>query len=115
MKKYLIFAARSFARGDHRCVLYTFIILLGLGPTMAAQSIDYLVGPQDVLTITVFGEQELSGKYTVEQDGTFTFPQIGRVKAGGLTLRALEQEVKKQLADGFLKNPQVAVAIETVT
>ncbi len=63
--------------------------------------------------MTVFGESELSGKYTVEQDGTFTFPQLGRVKAGGLTLRALEQELKTKLADGYLKNPQVAVAVET--
>ncbi len=60
----------------------------------------------------MFGEPNLSGKYTVEQDGTFTFPQIGRIKAGGLTLRALEQELRKQLADGYLRNPQVAVAIE---
>ena len=73
---------------------------------------DYIVGAQDVLTITVFGETELSGKFTVEQDGSFTYPQIGRVKASGLTLRALEQELKKQLGDGYLKNPQVAVAIE---
>ena len=75
------------------------------GPLLAQT--DYVVGPQDVLTITVFGEAELSGKYTVEQDGTFTFPLIGRVKAGGMTLRELEQELKKQLADGYLKNPQV--------
>jgi polysaccharide export outer membrane protein len=89
----------------------TLLCSAGLQVGLIAQT-DYAVGPQDVLTITVFGEPELSGKYTVEQDGTFTFPQIGRVKAGGLTLRALEQEVKKQLADGFLRNPQVAVAIE---
>ena len=81
-------------------------------PVLHAQT-DYLVGAQDVLTILVFGEPELAGKYTVEQDGTFTFPQIGRIKAGGITLRALEQELKKQLADGYLKNPQVAVSIET--
>jgi len=74
---------------------------------------DYRIGAQDVLNITVFGEAELSGKYTVEQDGTFTFPLIGRVKAGGTTLRELEQEVKKHLADGYLKNPQVSIAIET--
>jgi len=73
---------------------------------------EYAVGAQDVLTIQVFGEPEYSGKYTVEQDGTFTYTQIGRIKAAGLTLRALEQELKKQLADGFLKNPQVAVSIE---
>jgi polysaccharide export outer membrane protein len=74
---------------------------------------DYLIGSQDVLTIVVFGEPELSGKFTVDQDGTFTFPQLGRVKAGGLTLRAMEQELKKQLADGYLKNPQVSVSVET--
>ena len=85
----------------------------GGGQARLSAQTDYSVGPQDVLTITVFGEAELSGKYTVEQDGTFTFPQVGRVKTGGLTLRALEQELKKQLADGFLVNPQVAVAIET--
>jgi protein involved in polysaccharide export with SLBB domain len=62
---------------------------------------------QDVLNITVFGESELSGKYTVEQDGTFTFPLVGRVKAGGTTLREFEQVLKKQLTDGILKNPQV--------
>jgi polysaccharide biosynthesis/export protein len=93
------------------------LICLGLVCGVAFSSglgaqVDYTVGSQDVLTITVFGEAELSGKYTVGQDGTFTFPQIGRVKAGGLTLRAIEQELKKQLADGFLRNPQISVAIE---
>ena len=53
--------------------------LLGLVMSGSAQT-DYVVGSQDVLMVTVFGEPELTGKYTVEQDGTFTFPQIGRVK-----------------------------------
>jgi polysaccharide biosynthesis/export protein len=92
-------------------LLIAFAVLCGVAGPLAAQT-DYIVGSQDVLTVTVFGEAELSGKYTVEQDGTFTFPQIGRVKAGGLTLRALEHELKTKLADGYLKNPQVAVAIE---
>lgn len=88
---------------------------LGSAAVLTAQTrtqTEYAVGPQDVLTIQVFGEPEYSGKYTVEQDGTFTYAQIGRIKAAGLTLRALEQELRKQLGDGFLKNPQVAVAIE---
>ncbi|HEX7794362.1 MAG TPA: polysaccharide biosynthesis/export family protein [Vicinamibacterales bacterium] len=89
---------------------------LGSAAALNAQTrpqTEYAIGPQDVLTVQVFGEPEYSGKYTVEQDGTFTYTQIGRIKAAGLTLRALEQELKKQLADGFLKNPQVAVSIET--
>src|SRR5262249_42225666 len=55
----------------------------------------------------------LSGKFTVEQDGTFTFPLIGRVKASGVTLRDFEQELKKQLANKYLVNPQVNVGVET--
>jgi polysaccharide biosynthesis/export protein len=94
-------------------LLFALLLLAGVGQSpLAAQITDYVVGAQDVLTVTVFGEAELSGKYTVEQDGTFTFPQIGRIKAGGLTLRALEQDLRTKLADGYLKNPQVAVAIE---
>jgi len=74
---------------------------------------EYLIGAQDVLTVTVWDSPDLSGKYTVETDGSFTFPLIGRVKAGGLTLRQFEAELKKKLADGYFKNPQVSVAVES--
>src|SRR5262245_17757330 len=75
---------------------------------------DYVVGPQDVLTITSYDQADMSGKFTVEADGTFTFPMIGRVKAGGLTLRALETAIKTKLVDdGFFRNPQITVAVET--
>lgn len=77
----------------------------------AAQT-NYVLGPQDVVNITVLGEAELSRKYTIEQDGTFTFPLIGRVTARGMTLRALETEIKTKLAAGYLKNPQVSVAVD---
>jgi polysaccharide biosynthesis/export protein len=88
-----------------------FALLAAVRPAFGQT--DYRIGAQDVLNITVYGEAELSGKYTVEQDGTFTFPLVGRVKAGGVTLREFEQVLKKHLADGFLRNPQVSIAIET--
>jgi polysaccharide export outer membrane protein len=95
--------------------LFTSMLVLAacLAAPRAGAQTDYTVGAQDVLTITVFGETELSGRYTVEQDGTFTFPQIGRVKAGGTTLRGLELELRQRLADGYLRNPQVSVSIDT--
>jgi len=74
---------------------------------------DYVVGPQDVLTITSYDQADLSGRFTLEADGTFTYPLIGRVKAGGLTLRALEDALKKRLIDdGYFKNPQITVSVE---
>lgn len=77
----------------------------------AAQS-NYVIGAQDVLTITVWDQPDLSGRFTVDADGSFTFPLIGRVKAGGLSLMTLETELKKRLSDGYFKNPQVTVAVE---
>src|SRR5438105_1269471 len=72
---------------------------------------DYIVGPQDVLTITSYDQADLSGKFTVETDGTFTYPLIGRFKAGGLTLRNVEEGLKNRLkSDGYFRNPQITVA-----
>jgi polysaccharide biosynthesis/export protein len=92
-------------------VLIFFLIGAAL-PGLAAQTTDYMLGPLDVVTITVYDQADLSGKFAIEADGTFSFPLIGRVKGGGLTLRALEIELKKRLADGYFRNPQVSVAVE---
>ena len=95
-----------------RRVLATLLPLFLLHFAAYAQVNNYIVGPQDVLAITLFDQQDLSGKYTVEADGTFTFPLIGRVKAGGMSLRDVEQALRTQLSDGFFKNPQVSVSVE---
>ena len=87
------------------------VLLLLAGPARAQTS--YVLGAQDVITVTVLGEEDLSRKYTIEQDGTFTFPLIGRVTAKGLTLRELEGELTKKLVAGkFYNNPEVSVAID---
>jgi polysaccharide export outer membrane protein len=75
-------------------------------------AIDYKVGPQDVLNITIFGESQLSGKFRIDNDGTFTFQYLGRVKAEDLTVTEIEANLKKGLAEGYLKNPQVSVEID---
>jgi polysaccharide export outer membrane protein len=74
-------------------------------------AVEYAVGPLDVLEVTVFGEDEVSGKFPIEADGTFNFPLIGRMRAAGLTLRAIERELHDRLADGYLQNPQVSIAV----
>lgn len=98
----------------------TFAVLISIGllstnaaaPLTAQSTADYVIGPQDILAIQVFDQPDLGGKYTVEADGTFTFPLIGRVKAGSLTLRGFERELKDRLADGYFRSPQVTVAVE---
>jgi polysaccharide export outer membrane protein len=78
-----------------------------------AAAASYIVGPHDVLIVTSYDQPDLTNRFTVETDGTFTYPLIGRVRAGGMTLRAVEALLEKELlAGGFFKNPQVTVAIE---
>lgn len=73
---------------------------------------EYKIGPQDVVSITVFDEPDLSGRFTVEADGSFTFPLLGRVTAAGMTPRALEAEIQARLGKDYLRNPRVSVAVE---
>jgi polysaccharide biosynthesis/export protein len=72
----------------------------------------YVVGPNDVLAITVYNQPQLTGKFAVEADGTFAFPLLGRVTAGGLSVRAVEDQLREGLSAGFLANPQVSVNVD---
>ena len=104
----------SSVRSHFRLVaaLCAAFVLFAMARPAAQSAANYTIGPQDVLTIQVFDDPALGGKYTVETDGTFSFPLIGRVKASGMSLRAFEVELKGKLADGYFKNPQVTVAVE---
>jgi polysaccharide export outer membrane protein len=81
--------------------------------TPPAPPASYLVGAQDVLMITSYDQPDLTGKFTVETDGTFTYPFIGRVRVAGMTLREVEAALKKVLVDrGFFTNPDITVAVD---
>jgi polysaccharide biosynthesis/export protein len=81
-------------------------------PPRASASSDYVVGAQDVLKVTVFDEPQLSGTFRVDADGSFTYPFLGRIKAVGETLRTIEADLAKKLADGYVRHPQVAIEVE---
>jgi polysaccharide export outer membrane protein len=92
-------------------------IVLGLGcvfalPAFPAGEQSDLVEPRDVLTITVWNQANLSGKFTIAPDGSLTFPLVGKVAVGGLVPGEVEKKLEKLLADGYLKNPQVSLAVE---
>lgn len=87
-------------------------MLAAAGTRTEAQVSNYVIGAQDVLTISVFDEPSLSGKYAVELDGSLSFPLIGRVKAAGMSLRDFETDLRKRLAAGYFRNPKITVAIE---
>ena len=81
-------------------------------PRDASVQLDYVVGPQDVVTVALLGEPDLSRTVAVDADGTFDYPYAGRVKAAGLTLRAIKTQIEKRLIDGgYYVSPQISVEV----
>lgn len=81
-------------------------------PVIQAPQDDYVIGIQDVLNVTVWENADLTGKFTVQPDGTITLPLVGHVKAADLTLRTFEAQLTRALADGFLVEPRVVVTLD---
>ncbi len=76
--------------------------------------VDYLIGPLDVLTITVFQEKDLSlAEVPVDASGNIIFPLIGQIKVAGRSSAEVSQLIASRLGSRFLVNPQVSVLIKT--
>lgn len=70
----------------------------------------YRVGPQDVLTISMVGEEVLSARVVVGPDGWISFPMAGQILASGMTVSELEREITSRLRE-TIRDPLVSVAI----
>lgn len=70
------------------------------------------LGAGDVVEVRVYQEAELTGLYRVDADGTFDFPLVGQVAAGGKTPGELSQILTERLKDGYLRDPQVSVFVK---
>ncbi|HMS86463.1 MAG TPA: polysaccharide biosynthesis/export family protein, partial [Nitrospira sp.] len=71
----------------------------------------YRLGPNDVVRVQVFGEDDLSVERTVDGDGTITFPLIGGFSVEGKTVQEFQDELTTRLQAGYLRHPKVTVFI----
>lgn len=74
---------------------------------------DYRLGVADKVRIIVFDEPSLSGEFLVNANGSLSMPLIGDVPVAGFTASAVTDAIRKRLADGFLKDPQVSIDVLT--
>ena len=80
-------------------------------PTDTHESL--LIGPGDLLRVTVLGEPDLSQKVRVRDSGEITLPMIGNVQVRGLSTVDADAEIaKKYVEERFLKHPEVSVFVE---
>lgn len=74
-------------------------------------TVEYKIGPKDLLEISVFGQDELNKTVRVSEDGKITFPLLGEVEVEGLTKVELEKKLSRLLEENYLHNPQVTIFI----
>lgn len=72
---------------------------------------EYRLGIGDKVRILVFGEEDLSGEFTIDNRGSVDLPLIGEAPAAGKTIRQLEQEVVARFKQGYLLDPRVSIDV----
>ena len=93
------------------CLFVALFLLGGLAGTGRAVD-DYIIGPGDVLSITVYGHDDLKTTVRVTNNGNIVMPLIGQVKVGEMKTSAAAEKITALLADGYIVNPQVNIFLE---
>ena len=79
--------------------------------TTASGNDEYRLGSGDKVRILVFGEEDLSGEFTIDNRGSVDLPLIGEVPAAGASIRQLEKRVSARFKQGYLLDPRVSIDV----
>lgn len=99
--------------------VFTIALMLPLAACASTRPATYLVetkGPYqldtgDTVRVTVYGDAELSNTYKVDDSGSVAFPLVGPVQVRGRTTTVAASRIAAALANGYMRNPNVAVEV----
>jgi len=95
------------------------VMFISISPALAVDQMpakttkDYIIGPGDVLDISIWNNDALTRSMTVLPDGKIHYPLIGEVMVGGKTLADLEKELKDKIIP-FVPNPELSMMVNQV-
>ena len=102
-------AWQSVALGLSRIVTASALFLCVLAH---AQNTDYPLGAGDAIKIQVFQNPDLTIETRVSENGSITYPLIGAMELGGLSIAVAEKKIAGALqTGGFIQNPQVNIVL----
>jgi protein involved in polysaccharide export with SLBB domain len=73
---------------------------------------EYKIQPLDILSITIYMEDDLQKQYRVSQNGCISYPFIGEVRVAGLTVSEVEEKLTRLLSPDYFINPPITVFVE---
>jgi len=94
------------------------LLLLLLAPAFLfaqqLEGLEYRIGPEDVLHISVWKEEDLDRKVLVRPDGGVSFPLVGDVQVSGRTPLEVQDEIRSRL-QRYVPDAEVTVAIDEIS
>lgn len=112
--------AHSMTKAIHRLLAALWLLLSAIALSSASlanaaeprANVDYKLGQGDAIRILVFQNPDLTLDSRVSESGTITYPLIGTVNIGGLSIEAAEKRIAAGLKDGgFVQKPQVNIIL----
>lgn len=92
------------------------LALLAPGMVMAQQGngLEYRIGPEDVLHISVWKEKDLDRKVLVRPDGGVSFPLVGDMQVSGRTPLEVQDEIRSRL-QRYVPDAEVTVSVDKIS
>jgi polysaccharide biosynthesis/export protein len=101
-----------------RCVLLAFLSLVAPALSWAQVSDaqrDYVLGAGDVIRVSVYQNADLTLETRVAESGTISFPLLGQIRLGGLSIPKAEKVIADGLRNGnFVRQPQVSILVTQI-
>ncbi|MGS2718000.1 polysaccharide biosynthesis/export family protein [Eionea flava] len=91
-----------------------FMFLSGTSGTVVADLPPaYSLGYGDVVSIRVYGEEDLTVETQLNDLGVISYPFLGELNVFGLTVTEIQEKIEIGLKDGYLVDPKVSVTVVT--
>ncbi len=96
------------------CACVVGLAAPGLASAQQASGLEYRIGPEDVLHISVWKEPDLDRKVLVRPDGGVSFPLVGDIQVSGRTPLEVQDEIRSRL-QRYVPDAEVTVSADTIS
>jgi len=106
-------SARGSALVSVIATLFT-LLFSGLASSQQLGGLEYRIGPEDILHISVWKEEDLDRKVLVRPDGGISFPLVGDIQVSGRTPLEVQDEIRQRI-QRFVPEAEVTVSVDEIS
>lgn len=108
------FAVNSITTVPRMALLAFALLLPGISMAQQSSGLEYRIGPEDVLHISVWKEKDLDRKVLVRPDGGVSFPLVGDMQVSGRTPLEVQDEIRSRL-QRYVPDAEVTVSVDKIS